>query len=515
MRSWIRTCLLALCCLATVHDGFAAPPRSIQSFMQLEPEWPSFATTETVFTLEGRYSSISKTALRFQNCDLPFRARAAQGFPPIVGDSRTVEVTGKLERRAGKVEFVIDELRQLPADADRLRTRLSEIREPTPEAYYELGRWADARAAFYDDEYLRERAVETFYRGVLLERSRIKAGDAEALLALAARLPECKQPERLRQEYAHEAFRMLWASSQKQGQPPAAELAKRLSQELDGASQRLSSPELELTENYLANPLAAYAEHADPETRQKLHRIFRNEILLSGIEEQAAADGSNGYKIATEIALTAPERQDLIDQWQERELAYRLSRIADARRHEAIELSDMFLRRNAPERAADALKRWLAAREHSQWAEGTSGLIRLADDYLELVRDREQSARFLLEAYALTPESEEISEKLKKLGYEQRDGRWLSRNELKALSVDALEAAVREGRILVGMTDRQVRKAIGAPTEITRIASRGKIHEIWVYGERGTSRLAVHFLRRARQDDATSVAISQSQALAP
>lgn len=504
----VQVGLLLLCGAAA--PGLAAT-RSIESFQKLESEWPTFALTGTVFTLEGRYSSMSKTALRFEKCNLSFQAREGYQFPRLLTRSRTVEVVGSLQKRRGRLEFVVDRLKQMPSDLDRLHSELAGLRERTAEAYYELGRWVQARASFYEDEEFAQEAADIFWRGIQQERRQLEDGDAEGLLALAARLPDYNQPASLQQEYVHEAFHMLWSASQKEGEPPAENLAVRLKETLDGADTPLTDPASELRREYLADPLTTYRDTTDEETRLKLHRIFYGEVRLATIEGVADPDGRDGYMTAAKIGQWLPERSDLVESWRQKELMYRLANVTEADRRDVVELAELFNARGQPAHARQAITAWLDAREARLRERGPGGLMQLADEHLSLLEDRSKASELLIEAYELSPVKDEIAERLEKLDFVREEGRWLTKEELRARPPDELEAAVSEGRIELGMTGRQVRQAIGVPTAVTRIASRKQIYEIWIYGERDSSRLAVHFLKRDHQPQAKMVAISQER----
>ncbi len=510
MQSALRTLAFVSMLFGIEAVAFSAA-RSIESFVELKGVWSTFASTGTVFTLEGRVSSTSKATLRFAKCDLIFHARKGEQLPRLLGRSRNVEVVGRLVRRGGRLRFVVSRLKQLPSDIDHLRSETTALRERTPEAYYELGRWAWQRAAFYEDQELANKAIETFVRGIRLERRELEHDDAQGLLDLAARLSEYHQPDTLRQEYVHEAFHILWSASQKDGEPTPAKLAERIQETLEGADTALTDPASELRREYLDDPLGVYEQAVDATTRHKLHRIFYSEVRLAMIEQSADPDGRDGYETAAKIGQWLPERSDLVESWRQKELTYRLANVEQAARRDVVELAELFRAREQPDRALDALTRWLANREQRLRRDGPGGLLQLADEYLALLQDQKRASELLMEAYELSPIKDEIAEKLNKLGFVHTEGRWINKADVRERPPSELDTAVREGRIELGMNGRQVRQAIGVPSSVTRIASRKQMYEIWVYGERESSRLGVHFLRREHETEAKAVAISQER----
>ncbi|MFQ5733320.1 MAG: hypothetical protein ACE5KM_15370 [Planctomycetaceae bacterium] len=69
-----------------------------------------------------------------------------------------------------------------------------------------------------------------------------------------------------------------------------------------------------------------------------------------------------------------------------------------------------------------------------------------------------------------------------------------------AKKVDPFERAIRDGRVLPGMTPEQVRRAMaGAPQSILRAASSRSINEVWIFGRVGRTRTVVHFRRHRTQ----------------
>ena len=63
--------------------------------------------------------------------------------------------------------------------------------------------------------------------------------------------------------------------------------------------------------------------------------------------------------------------------------------------------------------------------------------------------------------------------------------------------------------VQVGMSGKRLLAAMGAASRMTRVAVRGAISEIWVYGDPGGSRIAVHLVRTRDADNAVVRGISQ------
>lgn len=525
MRNVTAACVL----LAAGVAAGAVPTHSVESFNGLKSRWQNFAETGITLKVEGRRGFFARTLLRFRNCELSFRPKSGTEFPKLSGTGRNIEVLGRLEKRNGELEFVVEQLTERPSDLETFQIKQGDIRSDEPDEWYSLGDWAARRAAFYKDEALKQKAEEAYRKGIAGERRQLAEGDVDGLMRLAAKAARLNLPDSLRLEFLHEAYQLRWEALQKappdspgrsagtgnapttgKTQTAAQELARQLADDLPGCRQPLESPLSELRKKYWDNPLTVYRT-ANDETRRQLHRMFYCEIVLKEILKQAKADGSNGFDIAQAIDRQVPERHALAETYRKRELDFKLARVETDSRQQVLQLAEQFRRRHEPQKARQAVKQWLDAKAKRVREEGPAGLVKIADEYEELLDDQETAAKLLMEASRQIPNSEEIAAKLNRLGYRRADGQWISDEALEKRPPDPVQRAVREGRVVAGMTPEQVRKALGAPTSTTRIATAGRISEVWSYGERGTSRLAIHFLRRSAEttQDAQVVGISQ------
>ncbi|MCH7989213.1 MAG: hypothetical protein IID46_08695 [Planctomycetes bacterium] len=289
-------------------------------------------------------------------------------------------------------------------------------------------------------------------------------------------------------------------------------MLKKMLRDLPGCEKPLKVLQPELKKRYEQNPLEVY-HAAGNETRRKLHRIFYTAVVLRRLEATAKPGTSNGMEIAAEIETLLPEQQALAEHYRERELSTRFSQIESSSRSDVIELSKLYRRHNQQKKSQQVLAKWLAAKTKEMRKDGPVGLIRIAEEYVILLDDPKTATKLLKEAYQLSPESEEIGDRLRTMGYVLRKGAWHTAAEAAGLPQSPIDQAIREGRVILGMTSSQVKRALGGkPTTITRAATAGDICELWVYGRRGTTRLIVHFQRRVRrrESEAKVTAVSQS-----
>ena len=215
------TGLLAVIFLLSIPSGLqAAGAQSMQSFLELKPQWSEFVGTS--FRLEGHYAILVRDSLRMKNCDLPFRA--AQPIK-LVGNSRVLEVSGRLAKEAtsGKLYFEIDQVRQLPTDLQTLAERERALLRAAPKQWYELAEWAATRGKFYIDEELLDRAKVVSRKGLNLERQELKELTPAALRTLSSRIAELGLEDSLRLDWLHESYWLEWEALQKSA--PKVDLA--------------------------------------------------------------------------------------------------------------------------------------------------------------------------------------------------------------------------------------------------------------------------------------------------
>jgi hypothetical protein len=136
-------------------------------------------------------------------------------------------------------------------------------------------------------------------------------------------------------------------------------------------------------------------------------------------------------------------------------------------------------------------------------------LLKAADEYIDLTEDRDKGVALLKEAYNLSPDSERIAERLTQLDYRLDDREWIPKRDVKKRPETPIQKAIREGRVIKGMTASQVRSVLGMATSVARIATAGQISELWIYGERNATRITVHMLRRTPRSPLTAIRVAQ------
>ena len=536
---------LAVCSLLFVAaNGPAAnapaagpPPAGALSTPELlaaKDSWFDWRESGAPLRVEGRVQLVAGGTLRLRG--LPLTVRPAAGATLGRADDRTsrVEITGRLAAGPTGTFLEATAVRVVPSDDAEFTERQATLDKSDPAAWDALTDWAAARAEFYEDRALARRAGLARRAAFDLRWDAAAAAESPpagapagappgvlAELALLDAPPAASLDPRFRLTRTHDALRAWWDAARDDPAADLAALTGAIAARLPGADRpAVGDPPADgdLLANYAAAPPETYRDAPD-EARRALHRAFFVTAERERIERSAAPDGRDGFAVAARLTDRLPELADLAEGYRTRELAWRLARVASATRAEAAELAALFAARGDAAKADETVARWLAAREKSLRGEGVNGLIRAAEEYRAVSRDpaagAEAAARLLREAYAEAPPGtaaeEDVAARLTALGLTRVGDRWLDADAPGA-ALPAAEVAVREGRVTVGMTASQVRRALGDPPVRTVAATGLGVAEVWVYARPDAAfgaggGLAVHLTRpRGGDPDAATVA---------
>jgi len=468
---------------------------SLEEFNSLKPKWPTL--DGTTLQIEGRYSIFSPSQLRMEKCTLDFVF--ARDFPNPAGNSKTILIKGRLEKRETKLVFVISDLQPQPSDVDRFRSLKGKVSSNKPEEWYKLADWGSNRAKYYRDDALRGEAIAAFRQGVLAEQRSLNPVTAVDLRRLSQKLSTWNADPALQLEFKHEAFRLEYNAILKDNRGGDGELLTELKKQLLGTDVQLTPEDEPLRGKYLASPLVAFKD-GDEETRKKFARVFYVEVLKYRILKDASPDGKNGFDIADRIESQLPEYRSLAPTYREKQFAYHLDRVGAMTRKEMSELVSRLEKLNVPDYLLQLKQRWLAEREKQVDPTSVAALVDVGDDCMLILNDRESAIRMYQKAYLISPGTQAISDWLMEQGLQRHGGQWLAKGEVPPEVDDPLAAAVRAGIVQQGMTAEQVKSALGVePTRRTRIATSGHVQEWWLFEDHG---LSVQFTRRRRPEAA-------------
>jgi len=475
---------------------------SIEEFVKAEKKWPSQVGLRQV--IEGRYAVTGRILMKFQRCQLEFRS--TEPLPKFTRrNSRdvNVEIIGRLKRDGTKLYFQIERVNKQDDDLKLFQRRRPTGPKARPADWFALADWASGRGSFYGDDLLKEKSTEANRAGVSLAR-RQAVGDLKALRKVA-RLGLTRAVGRPEQQaIEHEALRLeLEAAAGKTSELEA--LRDRIGKGWSGSRDTKNTPGDPLSDRYRADPVAVYDRASGPD-RLRLHRLLYADLVIGLITSRARAEGTSGYGVAEAIRRAVPEATAEAARWERMALDMDLKRSAAMGRAELDRLvARLKTARRVPEAAA-TVDGWLESRREKLLSEGVAGRLRWADLVLSLKSDRRSAVVALIDADRLKPDDREVAERLDQLGYSKQDGKWVR------VAVDAKRAprrvAVPTG-VRVGMSGKQLLAAMGVPRRMTRSATKRSFSEIWVYGEPGGNRIAVHLIRSRDGGNSSVRAISQ------
>lgn len=504
----MRSLLAGLLAIAFLARGVQAEPRSIQEFLTYKPKWNEFVLTSYTWNLEGRYAVIGDGAMQFTNCPLSFVV--SKEVARNRGTSGVVEVTGKLVNEDKKLVFRVEQMTPRPSDMETVRLKRYQIDSTEPKEWYRVADWARQRGEFYDDRELKEAARDLDRNGVLTDFRRLNPLDEQALTDLVRLAREKHVEEDLVQQILHESLRSRLANIRSKPFSDASyrDLLVKLNQELRGCTTPLETFPQQLYQDYESNAKQVYAS-ANAAQREKLHRLFYADVMTARILHDAREDGSNGFELADRFRADVPERTDLIQRYDDMAVKWQMQRLDVMPRDQLLDLTRRLDRMGRNEAAVEAKRGWLISRESLYRKDGARGLVDLANQWLDLLNDKDAAVQLYIDAWRANPQYSPASDWLTAQGYRQVNDGWFPASAMPAPIETPVQVAIREGRVERGMTSAQVRAALGGePASITRMASSTQINEWWIYEDAG---VVVQLARQIRDPERIVVGVARFQ----
>ncbi len=450
----------------------------VEDFLDEQSNWPTMTDKEMV--VEGRVSFVAKETIKFLKIEgLEFYIPRDMVPPQKSG---RLEVTGELRRQNGSINFYVRRMRGLPSEMDSIDVRW---RSPdlNVQDYYDLAKWADKRATFYEDESLANRANEIRLEGLRFARKSIPANDGFALLDVASVAAQQGLPSETINPIYHEAFRTAFSNRDKKTFELTPFL-NTLTQKLPGALTSTSSNNLLLANQYRQRPQETYVD-APAASRRFLERVFYQQVVEAALKDQPREDGANGKELSEKVSSLLPESPELATPFLEKYLDYRFQALKTANRQQALELSETYKKQGDDKTAAEVLITWLDYRKGRLNYESVADSVSLADDYLTLAKNTAKASEILDATNRKHPNVEEVELRLARLGYVEVDGKWLTPGQYAALPKDPIMEAMKQGVVSKGMSPEQVYKTLGTPSSTTRAHSASGVSEAWTYDGAG------------------------------
>ncbi|WP_298865073.1 hypothetical protein [uncultured Gimesia sp.] len=492
-------------CLILCQTEMFAADRSIEYFVSQRDQWKKvIGVTQT---LEGRISTFNSKSVRFRNCPIPFHF--AGKTPKLDSTVQNVEVTGQLSLENGRIIFMVKSLQKKPSDREYFVREETKIDRANPRDWYALADWAKQRAEFYDDKELTQQALAAYNNGIKAEYRQMMVKQPKSILKLADRAQQYQLDPLFFEALRHEALVLDWQQLQKQKNPKYDTLSSQLLKDFPTAKTPQKKDNPEVRTQYLKNQIEVF-QKADKLKRPGLVRWFYSELILGEILKKLATGGSNGFEVAKLITKQLPERTDLVNQYQNMQLDFDFNRINELPRQYVLDLSQEYKQRGNKKKAKQTLTNWLSGRQKKLDANDADGRVGLARDFLEVLDDKASAEKLLLQAWNLNPKSTEATTLLGRMGFMLQNNKWLTPHEVKEYRDDPIRKAIRNGTVIAGMTRAQVKKSLGAPTQIGRCISGGEINELWIYGEATNQSFIIQLARKPRTKELKVVRIKNA-----
>lgn len=465
---------------------------TVQKLNDNQP-WDRFLNSPIPIKIEGRVATYGGGLFRLMKSEARFTAENDKIRQ--LSAKCYVEMKGKFKRHNGRIDFAVDELKVVQPYLDQFELRSSKLRLPTAQDWVELGEWGMERGLFYEDEELVKKAKGAYQNAIDVEYKTLKPTDAEGRFDLARKSDAYKLPAEHSSELTHEALRIQFRSAQKIEPSSAAawqKLAETIGEKFPGSDHPQSSIPAELKSVYEREPDLTY-QKAKADVRSQLNRLLFVSATLKQLTSSLSKDGSNGDLIADQIDRIIPEEAESAERLRMSKLEFREAHLATANRGDVQNLAGEFRARQQNDRATKVLREWIKLHEANLRVRGVVGLYELADEYWSLLNDEASAVECLTEAYRKDPSYEEISQKLKALGYQFQNSRW---TKVSSSPKDVTNSSVTPVEISVGLPSSQLRKLLGQPRSVTRAITGRGATEIWSYGVVGSSQLVIRLEKK-------------------
>ena len=257
---------------------------------------------------------------------------------------------------------------------------------------------------------------------------------------------------------------------------------------------------------FLKDPAQAY-EAAERLARLRMHRRLYRMIRLPQLMKKEQQDGSNGLDLSAEILKELPEEAAEALRVKQGYVTFRLSSVDELNRRQLEDLVELLDQVNRQNDKSQVVNRWLSAQEKRLNNGQLDGTIATAEQYYfaferwKIAEHQKRGDDLYKQAYVelretAPKEAERIYERLQAGGWEWLSNKWMTSNEVKNLPKDDIELAMRERRVVKGMTTEQVKQVFGGePDRKLRFVSSQQVQAIWIYGGGGSSTV-IHLTRK-------------------
>ena len=482
----------------------------IQDLLANKEQWPSYAVDGRKFQFEGRFEGRSANTIKISKFEIICKLPSNGTFPDGIKSGQRIELIGRFLSENGKLFFVVSRILIKDTDIDRLRSRLKDVSADQPAKLLDLAAEYQIDAEFYDDATLKAEIAAV--RTDSLSRLRGMArGDVTKLRELLLQSKSLGVKPELIQALQ---FESIFAAS-KEPNADVDALVTETKSSCEGWDRLVPPVPERLKLEFAHDAVAAFLEAQDAD-RRGLQRLLYKSLRLRQFQMMVRTDGSNGLEISKLVRTEFGDDDPLAAELEEHEVQYRLTQLATLSRADLKGLTELLTTLNRAGQVPGAVRDWLGAQERKFGTANLAGLIRTADEYLfvadllQSVEYQQQGVELLKQAWTKAGESsptdaDQIADRLKRLGWERLNNEWMTNAQMNSLPKDDVQLAIREGRVVRGMSAPQVVQTLGQPTKISRIASRKSVCEMWSYAAEGSAGMVIRFRRSLIDETSSSI----------
>lgn len=445
-------------------------------------------------------------------------------------------VRGVLRKDAAGLGCDVSSVELWGADLERLNRATAVLSKLDYENRAAWARWGERRAIAFKDEELLKRSRALDVSAIHAESERPTRDPVGKALELAERARDHSLPEPEPSALAHKALRGMTASA-KSVEQLGALLAKVETLLPDAKRPMPDDPEglkawqraydLDAAEGYRAAPGS---------TRRVFDRRLWVDVEQALLQRQLVEQPGSELALAETAAEKLPDRPGVATGFLEKGLSQVEKGVGTLRQGEVESAARMIEERlKQPDRAKALFRAWLDdQRDRRLSPRDVEGRVALAQQYEKYVGGRAEAVALLRSAWAIDPQSGEVSEGFLRRGFRKTGGEWVDPAEKGAKPVavansaapgergrgpaadrdggtpsqaennraadrnpldDPLAARARADTLL-NFTPEQIRAQLGEPNGKSWSFSQGQVIEQWVYELPGKSQY-LNFLHRA------------------
>lgn len=520
MSCHTRVCRCLMLSLVFSALSAAAPgveSLTVREMVAQQDKWRTWINEKTILSISGRYEG--RVAKQFRMAKLPALITPARTtvLPNEIDDGQRLTVSGVLRQSGSRYYLDVNRIAVGNTDLARLTALAERLGRDMPEKLYELADEYHPIAEFYEDASLAAQ-VQQLRRDAFQQQRIQRKNDPVALRELAARCQQLGFGDSLA---AAIRFESLVVRARSKSADRAA-LTKDIIAELKGWDIGNPFPDKAQEQRFLKNMVTEY-EAAQELDRERMHRRFYRTVRLPQMLSSLKPDGSNANELAAALTVELPEESTEVARLNSLYVAYRLKSVPRLTRKQLEDTEQLMRDSNRSDEFPAVLATWLRSQEDRLNNGKLDGLLLMADEYLfawerwKQKQHAEAGTDLLKQAWTIAEkaapkEADAIAQRLERLGWTRLNDRWLTTGEVKELPRDNVELAMREGRVVKGMTRAQILGTLGKPSRKVRVISASSVQEIWIFGEAGSTAITVHLQRKRFESPEQSVAILVSKA---